>query len=303
MRLPSVGDAPGLVATRQEAIETLARLIAPMMPHLAEEVYPRMHPTAATLVADLPWPEADPDLLGAETVTIAVQVMGKLRGTISVPPDAPRDANIAAAKAEANVGRALQGKRIVKEIYVPDRIINFVVAMMRRRRMLALAAGATLSGCGFQPVYMPTASGKAGVAQRELAAIQVDIIPDRPGQLLRQALQDRLEMGSSGVARRYELSVAFGISGEGIAIEQDTNVTRIREIGTATWSLVAQDPGRTRLTSGYAKSVDAINLFDAQYFAADLGNEAVQRRLAEALADQITLQLATFFHKQAAASG
>ena len=74
-------------------------------------------------------------------------------------------------------------------------------------------------------------------------------------------------------------------------------------IGTANWTLVAQDPGRTRLTSGYAKSVDAINLFDAQYFAADLENEAVQRRLAEALADQITLQLATFFHKQAAASG
>ena len=81
--------------------------------------------------------------------------------------------------------------------------------------MLALAAGATLSGCGFQPVYMPTASGKAGVAQRELAAIQVDIIPDRPGQLLRQALQDRLEMGSSGVARRYELSVVVWHLGRG----------------------------------------------------------------------------------------
>jgi LPS-assembly lipoprotein len=168
--------------------------------------------------------------------------------------------------------------------------------------MLALAAGVTLSGCGFQPVYMPTASGKAGVAQRELAAIQVDIIPDRPGQLLRQALQDRLEMGSSGVARRYELSVAFGISGEGIAIEQNTTVTRLRMIGTATWNLVAQDPGRTRLTSGSAKSVDAINIFDAQYFAADLENETAQRRLAEALADQITLQLATFFRRQEAAS-
>jgi LPS-assembly lipoprotein len=168
--------------------------------------------------------------------------------------------------------------------------------------MLALTAGVTLSGCGFQPVYMPTASGKAGVAQRELAAIQVDIIPDRPGQLLRQALQDRLEMGSSGVARRYELSVAFGISGEGIAIEQNTTVTRLRMIGTATWNLVAQDPGRTRLTSGSAKSVDAINIFDAQYFAADLENETAQRRLAEALADQITLQLATFFRRQEAAS-
>ena len=67
---------------------------------------------------------------------------------------------------------------------------------MNRRRLLVLAAGASLSGCGFQPVYMPTASGKAGVAQRELAAIQVDLIPDRPGQVLRQALQDRLEMGA-----------------------------------------------------------------------------------------------------------
>ena len=169
--------------------------------------------------------------------------------------------------------------------------------------MLALAAGATLSGCGFQPVYMPTASGQAGAAQRELAAISVDLIPDRPGQLLRQALQDRLEMGSSGVARRYDLSVGFGISGEAIAIQPDSQPTRIREIGSATWTLIAQDPGRTKLTSGYVKAVDGINLFDTQYFAADLENEAVQRRLADALADQITLQLATFFRKRATVSG
>lgn len=169
--------------------------------------------------------------------------------------------------------------------------------------MLALTAGATLSGCGFQPVYMPTASGRAGAAQRELAAISVDLIPDRPGQLLRQALQDRLEMGSSGVARRYDLSVGFGISGEAIAIQPDSQPTRIREIGSATWTLIAQDPGRTKLTSGYVKAVDGINLFDTQYFAADLENEAVQRRLADALADQITLQLATFFRKRATVSG
>ena len=69
-------------------------------------------------------------------------------------------------------------------------------------------------------------------------------------------------------------------------------------IGTATWTLIAQDPGRTRLTSGSAKAVDGINIFDTQYFAADLENEAVQRRLAEALADQITLQLAMYFRKR-----
>ena len=89
----------------------LARLIAPMMPHLAEETYSRLYPGSQALVAELPWPEADPDLLAAETVTIAVQVMGRLRGTIAVPPDAPAESVIAAAEAEPNVARALAGKR------------------------------------------------------------------------------------------------------------------------------------------------------------------------------------------------
>ena len=106
----------------------LARLIAPMMPHLAEEVYSRLYPGLRALVAELPWPEADPDLLAAETVTIAVQVMGRLRGTIAVPPDAPAEAVIAAAEAEPNVVRALAGKRVVKRVHVPNRIVNFVVA-------------------------------------------------------------------------------------------------------------------------------------------------------------------------------
>jgi LPS-assembly lipoprotein len=178
-----------------------------------------------------------------------------------------------------------------------------MTARLQRRRVLALGVGAALSGCGFQPIYMPTASGNAGVAQRELAAIQVALIPDRPGQLLRQALQDRLEMGGSGVAHRYDLTVGFGISGEGIAIQQDNVATRVRLVGNASWVLVAQDPGRTTLSNGSARAVDAINIFDTQYFAADLGSEAAQRRLAEALANQITNQLAIFFRKRAAASG
>jgi LPS-assembly lipoprotein len=175
--------------------------------------------------------------------------------------------------------------------------------LLPRRGLFALGAGAALSGCGFQPVYMPTASGNAGVAQRELAAIQVAIIPGRPGQLLRQALQDRLEMGASGVARRYDLAVGFGVSGEGIAVLQDTDPTRVRLIGIATWSLVAQDSGRTKLGSGSARTVDAVNVINGQYFAADLEGEAIQRRIAEALADEITIQLAVFFRKRAAATG
>jgi leucyl-tRNA synthetase len=121
-------SGPGLAWARREALDLLAQLAAPMMPHLAEEVHARLHPGTATLVADLPWPSADPALLVAETVTIAVQVMGKLRGSIEAPPDAPADAVIAAAEAEPNVARALAGKRIVKRVHVPNRIVNFVVA-------------------------------------------------------------------------------------------------------------------------------------------------------------------------------
>jgi leucyl-tRNA synthetase len=121
-------DRTGLGWARREAMETLAKLISPMMPHLAEELHARLHPATTSLVAELPWPEADPVLLAAETVTIAVQVMGKLRATISAPPNAAAAAVIAAAEAEPNVARALADKRVIKRIHVPNRIVNFVVA-------------------------------------------------------------------------------------------------------------------------------------------------------------------------------
>jgi leucyl-tRNA synthetase len=119
---------PGLDWARREAVEMMARLSAPMMPHLAEEVMARLYPGGQTLVAQMAWPVAEPDLLIADSVTIAVQIMGKLRGTVAMPPDSPADAVLAAAEAEPNVARALEGKRIVKRVHVPNRIVNFVVA-------------------------------------------------------------------------------------------------------------------------------------------------------------------------------
>nr|WP_294512541.1 leucine--tRNA ligase [uncultured Rhodopila sp.] len=119
---------PGLGWARREAVEAMARLASPMMPHLAEEIHARLFPGGVRLIAELPWPEADPALLVAESVTIAVQVMGKLRGTIEAAPDAPADTVIAAAEADPNVAKALEGKRIVKRVHVPNRIVNFVVA-------------------------------------------------------------------------------------------------------------------------------------------------------------------------------
>jgi leucyl-tRNA synthetase len=117
-----------LTAARLEALGMVTRLCAPMMPHLAEAMNALLFGDDAEMVAEQPWPEADPALTAAETVTIAVQVMGKLRGTVVCAPGSPAADVIAAAEAEQNVARLLEGRRIVKRVHVPDRIVNFVLA-------------------------------------------------------------------------------------------------------------------------------------------------------------------------------
>ena len=176
--------------------------------------------------------------------------------------------------------------------------ISLSPASFTRRGLLGLV-GLGLAGCGFRPAYMPSASGGPGVAQQELAAINVGVIADRPGQLLRQALQSRFERDAAGVVRRYDLTVGFEIEGDGIAIRGDNTTTRIRLTGRADWTLRAQDATRAVLISGNARAVDAVNLFQEQYFAADLGTENARQRIAEAVADQITIQLAAFFLRRA----
>jgi len=123
----TAGDI-GMPWARFEALNTLATLIAPMMPHLAEEIALRLNPHSQDLVAQRTWPQADPALTAAEMFTIAVQVMGKLRATIEVAPGAAEADVLAAAAAETNVMRALEGKKVVKRVYVPNRIVNFVIA-------------------------------------------------------------------------------------------------------------------------------------------------------------------------------
>ncbi|CAI9120142.1 leucine--tRNA ligase [Brytella acorum] len=120
-------DASGMAAARREAALTLCLLCAPMQPHLAEEMLSHLEPSGP-MVVERAWPVADPQWLAVTRVTIGVQVMGKLRGTIEVAPDAPANEVIAQAEADPNVARMLEGKRIVKKIHVPNRIVNFVIA-------------------------------------------------------------------------------------------------------------------------------------------------------------------------------
>jgi leucyl-tRNA synthetase len=123
------GKAEGLSYARHEAVLTIARLVAPMMPHLAEEMHVLLT-GGAHLVAEQAWPSADPSLVAVQSVTIAVQIMGKLRGTVSVEPNASEDRVLEAAEAEPAIARVLEGARILKRIYVPNRVVNFVVAAL-----------------------------------------------------------------------------------------------------------------------------------------------------------------------------
>ena len=121
------GEGEGMPAAKREALEAIARLVSPMMPHLAEELWSLLRPGEEMIVAQLPWPEPDPALLRAETVTLAVQVLGKLRGTIEVATDADEATIFALAEAEENVQRSIAGKPIRKRIHVLGRVVNFVV--------------------------------------------------------------------------------------------------------------------------------------------------------------------------------
>ncbi len=116
---------PGALEALREALEMLVRLIGPMMPHLAEEMWNRLG--HETLIADTPWPEADPALATTETVTIPVQVNGRLRARLDMPRDAANDNVESAALGEDNVRRAIGDRPIRKVIVVPNRVVNIVV--------------------------------------------------------------------------------------------------------------------------------------------------------------------------------
>jgi LPS-assembly lipoprotein len=171
--------------------------------------------------------------------------------------------------------------------------------LLGRRGLLGWPLLLALPGCGFHPIYASNGS-QTGPARAGLGLISVANIPDRLGQLFRQALQARFDHGDAPAAKRFDLSVDFLLSSEAVGIQQDTTATRIRFMGQANWKLITRDAARATVTSGGAHAVNGLNTFDQQYFAQDTETETVEIRMIEELADDITIQLATYFDKHPA---
>jgi leucyl-tRNA synthetase len=112
--------------TYAEAVDALLLVLAPLTPHLAAEAWERRHGDGAR-IHTVPWPAYDPALAAAETVTMVVQVNGKVRDRIEVPADIDGDEARRLALALAKVAEALDGGEPARVVVVPPRLVNVVL--------------------------------------------------------------------------------------------------------------------------------------------------------------------------------
>lgn len=108
-----------------EVLKTLAQLMAPITPHIAEEIWSKLG--GKGLISVAPWPQYDSSLVVDDFITMGVQVNGKMRGTVELKPDASEADAVKAAQEVASVAAAISGKPLDKVIYKPGRILNLIV--------------------------------------------------------------------------------------------------------------------------------------------------------------------------------
>jgi len=121
----AIGDALSTGADARESYTTLLKLLHPFAPHVTEELWAMFGHDGFILTSS--WPKADPALMVEDVVTIVVQVNGKLRGQVEVPNPPEKDVVLAAIRGNQKVQQWISGKEVVKEVYVPGKLVNIVV--------------------------------------------------------------------------------------------------------------------------------------------------------------------------------
>ena len=170
------------------------------------------------------------------------------------------------------------------------------------RLVLPLLLCLPAAGCGFHPLH----GGGAGSVDAQLPDIFVaNIVAGRPGQLLREALQQRLTGSSEAAPEGYTLRVSLALNNEAIGIHGDNTSARTRVIGRANWALSSVAAIPVSLATGSAITVDGFNVIETQYFESIIANDTTNERVAGNLADSIRTQVATWFvaHPQGRTAG
>ncbi len=161
-----------------------------------------------------------------------------------------------------------------------------------RRWALPVLVCMPVAGCGFHPLY---GSGSVSADAHMPDIFVANIVAGRPGQLLRQALQQRLAGSSEASPQGYTLRVSLALNDEAIGIHGDNTSARTRIIGRANWALSSVAASPVSLASGSAITVDGFNVIETQYFESIMATDTTNERVADNLADSIRTQLATWF--------
>ncbi len=174
----------------------------------------------------------------------------------------------------------------------------------RRTRRGLLGLGSLglmgLAGCGFRPLYGEHGSlASNSPVSSELAAVEVAVITDRRGQLLRRALRQRLWAGGQA-SPRYTLNTSLQIGSEPEGYRSDGLPTRVRYTVSADWWLVTRDAQPQLVTKGLERAFDAFNIPDNQFYAGDSSNEAMISRLMEQVADDMVTRMAVQLQERSA---
>ena len=121
-----INDITATGAITKEELKIFTILLNPFAPHITEEVF-EMCKLGEGIVAEQKWPEYDEAKCKDETIEIVVQVNGKIKTKLNIPVESEKNAVLEMAKADANVAKAIENMNIIKEIYVPNKLVNLVV--------------------------------------------------------------------------------------------------------------------------------------------------------------------------------
>lgn len=163
------------------------------------------------------------------------------------------------------------------------------------RRAAALCALLLIGGCGLQPVY---SGGSRGAAATTLASVDVPVIPDRAGFLVRQALLERIGGRGDGGRSAYRLEIKLDDSISGLGVRGDDSISRERRQLRARWQLI-EAAGGTVVIDAASRADAGVDVVESEY-AVIVAENAALERLADDIAGQIAARVALYARTSAA---